>query len=259
MFNIFKRKFQPQNYFSDIAWKATCFQVDKGKLKNAQGKLEVFTFYSVYISLLTSCYFSSDSDYVDSSLIEDLKRYKEYLKLDEDDFCLGFDSFLKGRGKDYTSEIKLMLANSESLRMGIEPEEGMSISAFVNLFETEVETEIKEARLCRTDLFRTMELFMVVNIAIKRMINPTFNLAFILEGLGEKTLNATEMFLYTGITKIEALPVLPFHEPRCQICGSFNDRDDLKLTGVHDWEYGDLLLPVCPDCRARSDFEKPSC
>lgn len=243
MFGLFQKKFSPPTHFSALAWNAADSHIRLSKIKHAQGKLEVLVFYSTYISLLTSCYFIDDADSIDLSLIEGINAYKDFLKLNDDDFMFDFETFLRGRGKDYTDAINKMLQN----RSGIESEDGLFVPKFVCLFDSAEETDYNN--VASSDLFRIIELFSLIKIELKNVIEPHYNSAFPLEGLSTKTLNANKMFYHTGLTKLDSIVVLPFQESRCQICGDFTDRTELKLKTIHDSELeANVQLPVCSKC-----------
>lgn len=233
-----KQKFRPKNGFAGLAHAATELHIEKQKLKHTHGKLECYIFYSTYISVLTSCSYLQYADRVDQLLINGIYDYKNFLKIDEDDFPFGFPSYIENRGRLYMNCIKKILEN-------LNINNGLTIHNFVLLFET---TELKDLEeLDSSDLFKIMSSFDTIMLNLVVINSNGYKYAAQIENMN---VDAIQRFDLESSLKIENLIILPFGEPRCMQCGIITDRIDLKAVPT-DTEFGKYQMPTCSICRAK--------
>lgn len=232
-----KQKFRPKNGFAGLAHAATELHIEKQKLKHTHGKLECYIFYSTYISVLTSCSYLQYADRVDQLLINGIYDYKNFLKIDEDDFPFGFPSYIENRGILYSKSLKKMFGNKDDNSKS-------TIQKFVLLFETREYKELEELDL---DLFRVMSSFDFLIHSIRVINSNAYQYAASIEHI---YINPNIQIQQEVNSKIDDIVVLPFIKPRCMQCGIITDRTDLKAVPT-DTEFGTYQMPTCSICRTK--------
>jgi hypothetical protein len=242
MFGLFsKEKFRPQNGFSALASVPTENQIKIQKLKNAQGKLECYILYATYISLFTSTQFPKYADKIDQLLVNGIWSYRNFLKIGESPFILGFPHYVESRSKFYMECINEVLENFNG-------KDGATLPTFVMLFETNDVKEIDEVDV--SDLFHIMAAFQTVKINLE-LIHNGYEIAAECEKMSV-SINP-EDFYFMGSTLIEDLVVLPFRKPRCEHCGSLKQRSELYPVFA-ETEYGQIRIAVCPNCKSKYKY-----
>ncbi len=239
------QKFVPKNIFSTLAYLATERQLEYQNSVYPLGKLECYIFFSTYISLQTSYLNLVNSDNVDLYLMEGLESYVEYLKIDtEYEAGLSANEYIKRRAGKLVKDI----VNLQKVEMF---EEEVTILKFIRHFQSEDPSNDIEIEEEKVNEIRVFNAILVDNLEIIDSLyeKQKENLSMLKLATWEKNCGD---FLKNSSQLVESLAVMPFEEPRCNICGSFELRENLKNTFIDDSDMGmTLLLPVCDDCRKK--------
>lgn len=237
---INQSQFSKYNPITKMALVACENQILNQNLKYPIGKLDCFIFYSTYISLLTSFLELSNTDNIEFYLMEGINSYSESLGLEKDNFYQDFEEYVKSRSYIFTNAIKE--------KYNFDLKKNPDTLNYISLFEANDFIEIEDVELSDTSM-----LFVYFDIIISnlKLIDDEFDI--IKNNAKDHKLKGwnTPAFVFNWEAHefIEHLVIKPFQENRCQICGDFVSRENLKLNSYYDSEYGhNLLLPMCENC-----------
>ena len=247
--------FSPDNVFSELAWNAVLQHVKKQNIRNIMGLYNCKIFYSTYISLVSSYTNISNTEVVESNLESGLNSFFTWAKINENRFktdtenFVYYDSFfsinpyIKHLSRIFYSEIKGF--NSDYYFYNHKPN-------FMIFFE--IDRPMSEEVIYDEDYFFDLEMeysrideffdviksnLIYINDVYDSIISDPKNNYL----LPSQNINPSKMIGDNNF--FNNLVIKPFCEDRCQICGNFFNREELKLEKV----YGEgLIMPMCNSC-----------
>jgi hypothetical protein len=228
MFSWFKKKrFNPQNAFSSLAYEAVRRHIENYKViddysKQATddyNKLECYMFYTTYVHLLAS--FSTENiNVIEQLLLKGIYDYKNYLQLKDDIYTSDFK-------KHYASQADFY---SEVIQERIDTLNGKLTTVTLLNFE-EADSDIVENN------------FTWINTSFQNCL---------LQDVSRRYIATSDPidFFRDGSSHIDDMVAIPFCLPVCQNCGTLVGRSELEMCRV-DTEKGLRRISLCIDCRIK--------
>lgn len=237
------QKFTPKNAFSTLAFLASERQIEYQNAIYPLGKLDCYIFFSTYISLLTSYLNLTNSDNIDLYLMEDLENYVAYMGIDtEVETGYNTNEYIKRRSGTFVESIDL-LNKAENFEVEITALE------FIRYFQSKDPMNYEQKDLENEAELRVFHVILLDNLEIIDSLYDKQKENAVLWKLAPWE-TKSEGFIRKASKLIEKVAVMPFEDPRCNICGSFEFRENLVKTLISDSDMGGtLILPVCKECR----------